>query len=492
MAIKTGEQYVARIRESRPDVWLKGERIGGRLTEHPAFQGLVRTQAALYDMQGDERYRARMTYESPDTGEPAGLSFLPPRTKKDLARRRKMMSLWAERHHGFLGRSPDYMNTAIMAFGSTANLFARKYPRFADNAKRYYAYCRDRDVTLSHAFVQPPAARLSAYLKTLEIPAAARVERRTEDGIVVSGAFLMTTQGATAEEILVYPVPLPHLSAEENPFAFVFAVPNNVPGLKFVCRENWATDGSHYDYPLSSRFDEMDTLAIFDRVLVPEERIFLLGDHFMVNAWFEQSRFHTHVSHQILARIVAKTEFAFGTLEQMVDTFGLAGYSHVVEKAAEAIAIAEALKAMLLAAEAGAVRDRFGLLAPNPDILYSANFLYPRLYPRIVEILQLIGAGSLIMIPGEKDFESENGALLETYLKAEETDARRKVALLRLAWEMSAGAFGGRQTLYERFFFGDATRVASRLYHSYTFKERYRDRVKAFLDSDDDVPPLSE
>ncbi|GIO66365.1 hypothetical protein J21TS3_11860 [Paenibacillus cookii] len=72
------------------------------------------TQAELYDLQHHPDYRERMTYCSPSTGDAVGLSFKQPVTKDDLAKRREMMTLWGERHHGLLGRSPDYMNTGLM------------------------------------------------------------------------------------------------------------------------------------------------------------------------------------------------------------------------------------------------------------------------------------------------------------------------------------------------------------------------------------------
>jgi len=484
MGIKTGEKYLARIDQANPEVWLQGERLSGRLSEHPAFHGLMRTQASLYDMQVHEEYRSKLTYPCPETGEPVGLSYLQPRTKRDLARRRGMMQLWAEKHHGFLGRSPDYMNTAMMAFGESARLFEKEYPEYADNVKRYLKYCREQDITLSHAFIQPPSARISSFLQSLELPAAAHVVERNAEGIVVSGAFYMTTQGVTAEEIIFFPVPLPHVSTTENPYAFVFAVPNNLEGMKFVCRENWATMDSAYDHPLSSALDEMDTLVIFDHVQVPADRVFLYGDPFMVNLWMQESRFHTHASHQILCRVTAKSEFISGVLESLIDTMGLSAYSHVTEKSAEVISIVETLKSMLVASEATAKKDRFGSMLPNPDILYAANFLYPRLYPRMIDILQLVGAGGLIMLPGEKDFASANGPELETYLRTSGTDAKNKTALMRLAWEIGASSFGGRQTLYERFFFGDSTRVASRLVEHYSLRKKHMERVAEFLKRD--------
>ena len=53
--------------------------------------------------------------------------------------------------------------------------------------------------------------------------------------------------------------------------------------------------------------------------------------------------------------------------------------------------------------------------------------------------------------------------------------------LFRLAWDIGVSAFGGRQVLYERFFFGDPVRMAGALYQSYD-KRPYMEKVDRFLD----------
>ncbi|GAA3401272.1 4-hydroxyphenylacetate 3-monooxygenase, oxygenase component [Paenibacillus hodogayensis] len=480
MPIKNGKQYTDRIDQAKMEIWLSGEKVKGPLSAHPAFRGLISTQASLYDMQGSEAFKDAMTYASPATGDPVGLSFLRPVEKGDLERRRAMMTLWSGRHHGFLGRAPDYMNTTIMAFGAAAGLLEEHNPQYADNLRRYYEYCRDQDITLSHAFIVPHAGRLSTFMKTLEQPETARVIEKNKDGLVVSGAFLLATQGATAEEILIFPAPLPSF-ADVNPHAFAFAVPSDLPGIRFIARESFVAGDSPFDYPLSSRFEEMDMLVVFDRVLVPHDRVFLYGDENMAVSFIEQSRFHTHATHQVLCRNVAKTEFLLGTIEAIIQMLGLRTYPHVVEKAAEVIAALETLKALLTSSELQAKNDRWGTMLPAPGPLYTANFLYPKLYPRLIEIVQLLGASGLVMIPGERDFLSPVEADLNAHLKGIDTDARSKIGLFRLAWELSASSFAGRQTLYERFFFGDGGKVASRLYDNYGDKEKCRERVNNFV-----------
>lgn len=83
-------------------------------------------------------------------------------------------------------------------------------------------------------------------------------------------------------------------------------------------------------------------------------------------------------------------------------------------------------------------------------------------------------------IPTEKDFQSELKDELNTYLQSSTTDGFNRVKLFRLAWDLSMSAFGTRQTLYERFFFGDPVRLAGTLYSKYD-SDSYVKRVKDFL-----------
>ena len=71
------------------------------------------------------------------------------------------------------------------------------------------------------------------------------------------------------------------------------------------------------------------------------------------------------------------------------------------------------------------------------------------------------------MIPSEVDFLADIKDDLETYLQATNANANDRVKLFRLAWDISMSAFGSRQSLYERYFFGDPVRLASGFYQNY-------------------------
>lgn len=480
MPIKTGKQYVKNLNRLSPEVWLNGARIKGKISHHIAFRGLIKSQASLYDMQSEEQFRDKMTYISPDTGDRVGLSFLHPKSKEDLRSRRNMMSLWADRHHGFLGRSPDYMNTALMAFSGAAGLLADKNPQFAENLKNYYVYCRENDITLSHGFIQSKVSMLSAVLDNGNDSSAARVHEVNQDGYIVSGAFLLNTQGATSEELLVYPQPPMRLD-QVNPYAFFFAVPSNLKGIKFICRENTVISSSNYNYPLSSRYEEMDTLVILDHVLVPHDRMFFYGDEELSVSFFAKSHFHTHVSHQILCRYIAKTEFLIGVLEYLAECLDRSEDLFFINKVSEVLIALETLKSFVIASEEQSYMDEWGMMLPNPKPLYAANAWYPKVYPQIMETIQLLGSSDLIMIPSKQDFDSPLSPYLNKYLQGIDMDAYSKVQLFRLAWELSLSAFGGRQTQYERFFFGSPNTLTERIYSNLADRDRYMDIVKQWM-----------
>jgi 4-hydroxyphenylacetate 3-monooxygenase len=98
---RTGEEYLEGLRTHPRDIWIEGEQVND-VTTHPAFARCARSIAALYDMQFDAN-SAKMTFPSPATGDPVGMSFLEPRTKTDLEERNEMMLSWAKLSGGMLG-----------------------------------------------------------------------------------------------------------------------------------------------------------------------------------------------------------------------------------------------------------------------------------------------------------------------------------------------------------------------------------------------------
>ena len=482
MPARTGKEYIAGLQREPREVWIDGERVED-VTAHAALKRGAESIAALYDMQHEPALRDEMTYESPTTGDRVGLSFLTTRTIDDLERRRRMMAHWSRSSGGMLGRSPDYLNASIMAQASASQFFAQNRPEFADNIQDYYEHIRENDLALTHTLVNLRRTRSSQSTIGTDEEIALRVIKETDAGVIVKGARILATLGPISDEILVAPSTVLRAEKDAGQFAFSFAIPSSTPGLKYVCRESFDVGRSNFDHPLGSRFEEMDAIVFFKDVLVPWERIFLLDNVELSNTAYAATNAVVHMMHQVIVKNVAKTEFILGVACLMVDTLGSGQIPQVQERIAEIIMNLEVMKACLRASEADASLDQWGVMCPDRMPLDVARNLYPKMYPRMVEILQLLGSSSLMAIPSEADFDSELAQDLELYLATGTATGKERVQLFRLAWDVACSAFGSRQALYERFFFGDPSRMASALYGIYD-KEPLIERVRDFLKRD--------
>src|SRR5215472_15639219 len=476
MPARTGQQYIDGLRAQEREVWLGGERVRD-VTKHKGLAGGVQAIARLYDMQYDAEAHRIMTYPSPTTGEPVGRSFDTPKTRDALETRSKMMLNWARATCGMMGRSPDFMNVTFAAWGAAGDFFGEKRPEFGENMRRYYEYLRENDVTLTHALINLQRSRQVSGMFNLQEGTALEVKKETSAGIVVHGARILATLGPLSDEIAVYSPRLARHSDEHSPFAVNFSIPCSTPGLKFLCRDSFDLGRSHFDHPLGSRFEEMDCIVFFNDVLVPWERVFLLGDVDLLNATATTTHAMTHTAHQGAAKNLAKCEFVLGLALLMTKTLGNAHLPHSEERLAELMLYTELTRACMRAAEADAKLDEWGVMCPAELPAESTRNLFMTAYPRMVEILQLLGSSSFMITPTEADFSGPLAPQIEQYLATDTASARDRVKLFRLAWDVAGSAFGSRQVLYERFFASDPLTRARALGAIYP-KDEMMDRVR--------------
>ena len=481
MPARTGAQYTDGIRARAAEVYISGERVKD-VTTHPAFAGGLRTVAGLLDLQHDPGLRDEMVYESPSTGEPVGLSFIMPHSAGDLARRRKMMANWALASCGMMGRTPDFLNVAVMSMAAAADYCGQNRPEFKQNILDYYEYIRENDIVMTHTLVNLQRSRSvgqTPFDDRTEV--ALSVIKETDAGIVVRGARVLATLGPLSDEIAVYPARTRRVPAgEEGKYAFGFAIPCETPGLKFQCRDTVDLGRSHFDHPAGSRFEEMDAIVFFDDVLVPWERVFLYNDVALCNQWGERTNRNAHTGHQVVTKNVVKCEFMLGLASLMVETLGSGDLPQTQGLVAELIENLEITKALLAASEARASTDEWGIFCPDYRPLLVARKQMITMYPLMAEILHLLGSSSLMALPAEADLNGPLAEDIHRYLDTDTATAEERIRLFRLAWDVSCSAFGGRQTLYERYFGGDAARNAALLYQIYD-RSAQRDMVQEFL-----------
>ncbi|MEN2768618.1 4-hydroxyphenylacetate 3-monooxygenase, oxygenase component [Ornithinibacillus xuwenensis] len=478
MPAKTGAEYIERLKKANNNVYIHGERVAD-VTEHPAIKNVIKSMANLYDVQHENA--DRMLYTSPTTGNKVGMTFLQPRTIEDLIARREATQEWARTSGGMMGRSPDYLNAEVMAMGVNNSLFAEGDPRFAENAKNYYEYARENDISLTHTLIHPQVNRAKAQHQQKDANVALHLVEERPDGIIVDGIRLLATQGGITDEILVFPSTVKKAGELDDPYSLAFAIPNNTPGLKFISRESFDYGKNEWDHPLGARFEEGDAIVSFDNVFVPWERVFVCGNSSVCNRTFKETNAVVHMSHQVLAKNIVKTEFVLGVALSMMDAIGIDQFQHVQDKGAEIMLTLETMKSHLYRAEHNAKLDNSGTMTPDFAALDAARNWYPRIYPRLTEIIRVLGASGLMGIPTQEDFNhDEIGPIIHRGLQGKNLEGYERVQLFRLAWDMTLSAFGSRQTHYEYYFFGDPIRMGMTYFTNYE-KDQFKQYVADFL-----------
>ena len=96
--------------------------------------------------------------------------------------------------------------------------------------------------------------------------------------------------------------------------------------------------GSPFDYPLSSRLDENDSIIVFDKVFIPWENVFAYGDIDKVNNFFPRSGFLPRFMFHGCMRLAVKLDFIAGLLLKGVDATGAKEFRGVQAQVGEVLA----------------------------------------------------------------------------------------------------------------------------------------------------------
>src|SRR5512144_3223052 len=468
MPARSGHDYIESLRKAQPCVYLDGRRVAD-VTAEPILREPVRAVAEQYDMQLDPAYRDVMTYGSPSSGEPVSTSFLIPRSRQDLVRKRQHFKLRTDHNFGFMGRAPDFMNQLVTGWHLMADRFARAGARFGDNATRYYEHVREHDLFLTHMLINPQIDRSKTSAQQEDPFLHLGRVGETADGIVVRGAKMLGTMAPITEEVAV--IPFGGVPPGDDAYGLVFAIPTSTPGLTFICRETVSPlPRSRFDHPLSSRFEEMDCIAVFEDVLVPWDRVMVdgsPGSAQIINTM--GADYGALLNVQTSARMLSQLEFFCGLAMKVADAIGITGFLHVQEKLGEMLSHLEIARAVFYGSEAMAQRLPSGVWVPGGPGLRAFHLQTGKVYSRFVEIVQTLAAGGFFYAPSEADLQNpELRPHIDRYVRGRAgVSAEERVALFKLAWDVTGEAFAQRMAQYVRFYSGDPIRLTAGFYAQY-------------------------
>jgi 4-hydroxyphenylacetate 3-monooxygenase len=484
--LRSGADYLASLRDGR-QVFVDGAKVDD-VTTHPAFAGAAHSLAHLFDIAAAPEMRERMTFISPKTGGPVLRAYQIPKSHADLKARRLASETWAEATFGLMGRAPDHVAGFFCGYAAAPHVFAAGGQQFADNVVAFYEHIRDRHLYVSYAIVPPQIDRSKPAHAQSDPTLYASVVRERDDGIVLKGGQQLATAGLYSDYVYLSCIH-PLQPGDEN-YANGVAIPVNAPGVKLYPRRPFARPGMNsFDYPLSSRFDEADCFVVLDDVFVPWERVFIYRNPAVCRDQWWKTPAHLYGNHQAQTRYVVKLRFMIGLAKRMNEMTGNDVNPAVQVQMGELAALVSIVETMLLAQETVATIDGNGILWPSATSLYSVMALQSELNARMIEIIRELTGAAMITLPSSAaDFEHPTmRADIERYMRSGASDARSRVALMRMAWDFIGSEFGSRHQQYEKFYGGASFLVKQNVYRNYNFK-RAGELVDAALNLPPDAP----
>jgi 4-hydroxyphenylacetate 3-monooxygenase len=288
---------------------------------------------------------------------------------------------------------------------------------------------------------------------------------------VIRGAHAIATSVTMADWLYVsYITPL---APGDVDYAISLVMPVNAAGLRLLPRRPYATLAtSVYDYPLSARYDEVDTTVVFDDVVVPWEHVFVYKNVELVTAQFHESPAHTTANFQALVRFGVKLELIAGLVAKLVEMQG-SGTDPGAQATlgGDIAAHCAAFDALVKAAE------RFPLISegyarPHPQYVYAGMSLQRRIIVDIYRTVRELAGGAFQNMPSsEASFTSpETSSSTARYYQSSASSARDRIKLLKLIWDLIGTEYGGRQLQYEMFYSAAQPVVNRRMFRAYDWR----------------------
>jgi 4-hydroxyphenylacetate 3-monooxygenase len=472
--IRTGTQYRDSIRDGRR-VWINGERVTD-VTTHPAFKPIVDIRARIYDMQHEPDFAPIMTAKD-DIGGLCAVGLKLPFTEADWHAKRAATDAVLDEVGGIVTRVGDETIGEMWSLYDGQDVLNEVNPQFSENIRRHIELSIQSDPFHVSANTDPKGDRSKAP-QDQDPDMLLHVVGETDAGIVVRGAKFETA-AAYANQAFTKPTIANWGNAELSDYAVGFICDLGSPNLRFICRSGFAGVKPVADYPLSNGFDEVETLVIFDDVLIPWENV-LFYRHTKA-ATFIRSTLHRYSAFAFVQRNLKFADFMIGAALYNVKQTGLDAQQAVQEKLSHLACYREGINAHLTAAIATAQRSPGGLMMPNQSLLYTGRVLACSQLHQMMHITRELCGGQICITPDAASFAAaETGPWLDKYYSVNDNwqaDDRRK--LLAFARDLVNSDYAGHRLTFQLFAQSAPFAHLAAVYRNFDWDETLRVTHKA-------------
>ncbi len=452
----TGEEFLHSLQDGR-EVWYDGEKIKD-VTIHPAFRKSARTIARLYDSLHDPQHKDTLTLID-KFGNVTHRFFAPSYTPQELLAARDAIALWQRMTYGWMGRTPDYKASFMAQLAEGYDFYAP----YGENALNWYKKYASKGLFLNHVLVDPPVDRNRPRHEVRDVYVT--VTKDDDKGIYVSGAKMVATGSALTHSTFVAvnsgAASRMQVGRDED-MALVFFADTDTPGLKMICRPSYELKAtSPFDAPLSSRFDENDSVLVLDNAFIPWENVLVYRDVEKAKGFYAASGFFNRFNLHAAVRLAIKLEFCCGLLLKGTAANGTADFRGTQTQLGELISICQLVwaltTAMCLDPEPGIGKS----VVPRLQTAATARIYMTNIWQRVREIFECtLGGAPIVTVSSYRDLQAvELEPVIERYFRGTNLSSLERLKLFKLIWDALYSEFAGRHALYERNYAGNQDQV---------------------------------
>ncbi len=406
--MRTFEQYLKKLRGMRPNVYMGGKLIP---RDDPEFMPGIQTIGLTYRLVDDHEFKDLLTAISHLTGEKINRYTHIHQNTDDLLKKQKVTRLLCHKAGRCIQRCMgiDVVN-ALSVVTRDADL--EHGTNYHERFLKFLRYFQQNDLVANCAQTDVKGDRNLRPFEQKDPDLYLRVLEKRKDGIIVRGAKAHNTIAPYTDEIIT--IPTRAMTKDDADYAVAFAIPADTEGIYLISVAHNQHRRKEFHAPIENT-GAAHSITVFDNVFVPWERVFLCGE--TKQAGQLAALFATYHRHSYTGCKPAMTDILMGTTALVAEYNGIEKASHVRDKLAEMITVAELVYAAGVAASVGGKNAASGTCVP--DVVYTNVARYHagvNIYHEF-EILADIAGGLAATLPREEDFlNPETRGFLEKYI----------------------------------------------------------------------------
>ena len=446
--LMSGDEFRDSLRRYKPRVFVDGRRIES-VADDPVLRPGINAIGLTYDYALKDDYAHLMTAVQHTSGKRVNRMLHIDTSAGDLLNKLEAVRLVCQE----TGCAQRYLtHDALNALAQVCARIddARGSREHTARFLEYLHRVQDQDLTLGVAMTDAKGDRSKRPHEQANPDTYVHVFERNARGIVISGTKAIVTSAPYVHELLV--MPCRNMGEEDADFAVCCAVPVDAPGLTIAARPAGRPGEKleHGDALFSRKYGQSTGTCIFDKVFVPWESVFYVGE------WEHSHHLtYSYATHHRQTCIGARAGFGdlligAGALMCEANGFDPGRETHLREQMVELIKITEGFYACGVAASVyGQADPHSGTFMPDAVFANIGKLLLATQIYDMHRIAHYVSGGLVVTLPGpDEDHNPETGAHLADVLRANPSvPYDKRIETARFIEDLTAGYQGGWYSL---------------------------------------------